>query len=309
MRYNFRVNKSLLTYLSALLLFGTNGFVASHIDLSSYQIVFLRSTIGAAVLAAFYLAAKRRFTCHKHRRQLAFLSLSGVAMAANWLFLYEGYQTIGVSLATLMCYCGPILVVAASPLAFRERITLPKIAGMTAAVIGFALINGNVFSGEANLWGLFCGAMSAVAYAIMVIANKKAPDITGLENATVQLATGCIAVAAFTFANQGIPIAVQPTDWPWVAVLGVVNTGFGCFLYFSPLSKLPAQTIAICGYLEPLSAVAFSIALLGEPLSLALAAGGALIIGGTLCAELLRDDRATHTAQEPERQGTRKLDS
>ena len=37
--------KAFIKYLSALLLFGLNGIVASNIALSSYEIVFLRTLI------------------------------------------------------------------------------------------------------------------------------------------------------------------------------------------------------------------------------------------------------------------------
>jgi len=37
-------------YIAALLLFGSNGIVASHISLSSYEIVFTRTLIGSLFL-------------------------------------------------------------------------------------------------------------------------------------------------------------------------------------------------------------------------------------------------------------------
>ena len=58
-------------------------------------------------------------------------------------------------------------------------------------------------------------------------------------------------------------------------------------VFFAPLSRLRAQTVAVCGYLEPLSAVVFAAMLLGERLTAAQLAGGVLIIGGALSAELL----------------------
>jgi hypothetical protein len=35
-----KMNKAYLKYIAALLLFGSNGIVASHISLNSYEIVF-----------------------------------------------------------------------------------------------------------------------------------------------------------------------------------------------------------------------------------------------------------------------------
>lgn len=69
-------------------------------------------------------------------------------------------------------------------------------------------------------------------------------------------------------------------------MLGVVNTGIGCLLYFSAVAKLPVQTVAVVGYLEPLSAVVFSAALLGEAITPVRLMGAALIIGGAVFCEL-----------------------
>ncbi len=46
-----------LKYIAALLLFGSNGVVASAIDLSSYEIVLLRSVIGGALLLVLFFAS------------------------------------------------------------------------------------------------------------------------------------------------------------------------------------------------------------------------------------------------------------
>ena len=73
--------------------------------------------------------------------------------------------------------------------------------------------------------------------------------------------------------------------------LGLINTGVGCYLYFSSIGGLPAQTVAVCGYLEPLSAVAFSVVLLGEVLMPIQLVGMILIIGGAAAGELLGKGR------------------
>ncbi|MBQ2413047.1 MAG: DMT family transporter, partial [Anaerotignum sp.] len=65
-----------------------------------------------------------------------------------------------------------------------------------------------------------------------------------------------------------------------VFLLGLVNTGVGCYLYFSAISRLPVQTVAVCGYLEPLAAVVLSAILLGEGMGLIQILGTVLILGG-----------------------------
>ena len=129
--------------------------------------------------------------------------------------------------------------------------------------------------------------MSAVMYSFMVIFNKKAKDITGLENSALQLFISFLTVAVFVGIKQGFAIAVPSNEWVPILILGLVNTGTGCYFYFSSIGKLNVQTVAVCGYLEPLSAVVFSVIFLREAMLPMQIAGAILIIGGAIFAELM----------------------
>ena len=84
-----------------------------------------------------------------------------------------------------------------------------------------------------------------------------------MENAALQVTASFLTVTAFLVGSGEWPFAVISGDWPWILTLGLVNTALGCYLYFSSIQQLPVQTVAVCGYLEPLSAVGFSVVLLG----------------------------------------------
>lgn len=275
-------------YLFALGLFGFNGVLASHIPWSSYEIVLSRSFIGAAFLLLVLAARRRGVTLFRSKRSLAFAVASGVFMAGNWLFLYEAYQQIGVSLATLATYCGPVLVMALAPFVLGETLTAPKAAGFAAVLAGMFCLYGADVAQSGFSWGMVCGVLSACSYAGLILCSKKAVGITGLENAACQLAVAALVVLVFTVARGGGMPPVTGTSLTAVLLLGVVNTGFGCFLYFSSLQALSAQTVSICGYLEPLSALAFSAVFLGERMAGPQWMGAALILGGAAFAELYR---------------------
>ena len=273
-------------YILALLLFGTNGIVASRIALSSYEIVLLRTMIGSILLIALFLLNKGHFQFYRRKKDFLFLAISSMAMGISWMFLYEAYQQIGVSLSSLLYYCGPVIVMALSPLLFREKLTLPKIFGFALVLLGLVLVNGNIVGDTQSHWGILCGILSAVMYAFMVICNKKAVQITGMENATLQLTVSFLTVAVFVTAVKGIQVDAASADLPWILLLGLVNTGIGCYFFFSSINDLPVQTVAICGYLEPLSAVVFSVLLLKESMSLAQVIGAVLIIGGAVLGSI-----------------------
>lgn len=273
-----------LKYISALLLFGSNGIVAKHICLPSWEIVFWRTLIGSLFLTAVFFAAHRKIAFAQQKRDCLFISLSGAAMGTSWLFLYEAYSQIGVGAASLLYYCGPVIVMALSPLMFQERLTRTRAAGFAAVLAGITLVNES-FGETLNVFGLFCGLMSAVMYALMVLLNRKSESIKGLENAALQLMISFLTVALFTGLKTGFQMSLPEGSLAWIGVLGLVNTGTGCYLYFSSIGDLSVQTVATLGYTEPLSAVVLAALVLGENMPLSRIAGAALIIGGSIFCE------------------------
>ena len=277
--------KAYLKYFAGLLLFGSNGVVASFISLSSYEIVLLRSLFGGVLLLILFLITRQKFTAFHNKKDLLFIMLSGAAMAADWLFLFEAYARIGVSLGMLINYSGPAIVMVLSPFVFKERLTGRKMLSFLAALIGVCLIGGAGVSGGINLTGLICAILSAFSYAAMVICNKKSVHVTGIENSLVQLLTTFFAVAIFVGIKQGFAIKIAPNEWPAILWLGLINTGLGCYFYFSSIGALPAQTVAVCGYLEPLSAVVMAALILHETMMPVQYIGAVMIIGGALLGE------------------------
>ncbi len=290
-------NKAFFKYIFALLLFGSNGIVASFIDLSSQNIVLLRTLIGSILLIAIFFISGGKLTFYKQKRQFLFLAVSGIAMGTSWMFLYEAYARVGVSIASLLYYCGPVIVMTLSPLLFKEKLTVNKVLGFLAVLIGVILINGNAFDGKGDLFGIACGLLSAVMYAFMVICNKKAKDIVGLENSMLQLTIAFLTVAIFVGLKQGYAMQIAPMSIVPIFILGLLNTGIGCYFYFSSIGKLNVQTVAICGYLEPLSAVLFSVAFLKETMLPLQIIGAVLIIGGAMIGELVKPKRTKSSTQ------------
>lgn len=287
-------NLSYFKHILSLLLFGLNGIIASYISLTSYEIVFLRTLMGSLFLIAIFILTGNKLSVGNNKLHLIYLVISGIAMGISWMFLYEAYQQIGVSIATLVYYSGPVIVMVLSPILFKERFTIYKIAGFLVVLCGIVFINIQAVSDGKTTWGLFCGLMSAITYSIMVIFNKKAKSITGLKNSTLQLTISFLTVGVFIGIRQGFIIHITQDDWIPILILGILNTGIGCYLYFSSIGDLPVQSVAILGYLEPLLAVGFSVLLLKEILQPIQILGAVLVISGAIFAEYytLRKNRS-----------------
>lgn len=209
-------------------------------------------------------------------------------MGTSWMLLYEAYTSIGVSISSLLYYCGPVIVMVLSPFLFNEKLTIYKVIGFISVLCGVFLVNGNALSDGSNTFGILCGVLSAVMYAFMVIFNKKATSITGLENSTLQLIISFLTVAVFIGIKQGVIMDIPTESILPLLILGFINTGIGCYFYFSSIGNLPVQSVAICGYLEPLSAVLFSVLILRETMLPIQIIGAVLILGGAILGECMK---------------------
>lgn len=278
----------LLKYLISLLIFGMNGIVASYIAMTSEQIVLSRTIIGGALLVILFFATRQRLHTEAIRRQWPMLLLSGAAMGLSWVFLFGAYRLSSVSTATLLYYCGPVFVLLLAPVLFREKLTMQHGVGIVAVLAGMFLVNGVGASFSGVTLGFVYGLLSALLYAVMILACKHVTGVAGLERTTIQILVACVVVAAYNIASDQPAVEWNTASILATAVLGVVNTGAACYLYFSSIPELPAQTVAVCSYLDPLSALVFSALFLGERLSAAQIAGAVCILGGAAFAELYK---------------------
>lgn len=285
------MNKAYIKYIVALVLFGANGIAVSMIDMASTEIVFLRTIIGSLFLIGAFIVSRKRLMFFRIGKQSVYLMMSGIAMGANWMLLFEAYQYIGVSIAMLACYCGPILVMVAASLIFKEKLTQPKVFGLITVIAGMICVNGLAILEEGLSWGLFCGLMSALMYAVMIICNKKVTELSGLEGSMFQLITACVFVGIFMLFTHPEPLYIPTEGIAPLLWLSIVGTGLGFYLYFSAIQTLSAQTVSVCGYLEPLSALLFSAAVLGERLAPLQIVGAVLILSGAVFGEMLSSKR------------------
>ena len=69
-------------------------------------------------------------------------------------------------------------------------------------------------------------------------------------------------------------------------IVGVFHTGWCYSLFFGSMTYLPAQTVVLFSYIDPIVAIFLSALLLKEPLGWSGILGAVLVLGSTLISEL-----------------------
>lgn len=276
----------------AMLIFGSIGIFVRYISLPSGAVAAARGVIGTLFLAAL-AALKRQKLSSEIRHKLPLLCISGVCIGVNWILLFEAYRYTTVAAATLCYYMAPVLVIAASPIVLKERLTVKKIVCALAAVLGMVFVSGVLsdgLSGGSDMKGIAFGLSAAAVYAAVVLMNKRAGDIPAFDMTVVQLGSAAVVLVPYTLLTEDISSEMLNVKTVLLLIIvGIVHTGFAYALYFSAIKELKAQTAAIFSYIDPLMAVILSALLLKEQLNADIIIGAVLILGSALFSELSVD--------------------
>ena len=272
--------KDYAMYIGSLLIFGTNGVIAALIDMSSAEIVCMRTLVGSAALILVLLISRAKLDWTAMRREAPKLLAAGVCLGVNWALLFEAYKLMSVSMATLTYYLAPVLVLLLSPVLLREKQHARAYVGMLAAVVGLALAVGVGDTGVTGR-GLAVGLGSALFYAALIVFNKKINGVSGLPLTVIEMVVAACVMLPYVLLTGGrVGFPPDALGTGALVFLCLVNTGLACFMYFSSMNRLPARAVALFGYVDPVSALIFSAIFLHDRLGLLQILGAVLVFAG-----------------------------
>ena len=282
---------------AAMVTFGTIGILVRYIPLPSSIIALVRGVLATIFLLAVMAGGKRWPDKTAITRNLALLLISGALIGFNWILLFEAYNYTSVAVATLCYYLAPVFVIIASPFVLQEKLSMKKALCVIAALAGMVLVSGviqNYVRGgnteDLNLTGVLLGIGAGALYATIILINKKLKDISSYDTTVMQLAAASIVLMPYCLLTVDMgALEVTPVSAVLLLIVGIVHTGIAYVLYFGSIKELPAQTVAIFSYIDPILAVLLSALLLKESMDMLSILGAILILGSTFVSEM-KDD-------------------
>ena len=276
-----------IRYLISVGIYGTIGFFLHFIDASSEFIVFCRGMIGSLFIGLVMILTKNLPDLKAIRKNLVLIVVSGVALGLNWVFLFAGYN-YGIAVTSLCNYIAPIIVVIISTWFLKEKLTKAQTLCVTGAFIGIALLSGVFDKNDAvDYHCILFGLLAAIGFVVLVLCNKKIEGVKPLDKTLAQLFVSAITVLPFVILNNGFPKAIDLKSGLIILCLGVVHTGIAYIFYFNSIDVLPANKVAIFGYLEPVLSVLTGALIFNEGLSIYGVIGAVLILASALINELV----------------------
>ena len=279
-----------LAFLSAILIYGTLGVFVRYAGQPSALVALARSSIGTLFLLLLLAVKRQKIDFAAIRRNWRPLLIAGVLLGLNWVTLFEAYRYTTVAVATLCTYLNPIIIVFGAAILMHEQLTARKLLCIAVALIGMVFVSGVADSGlpdAGEARGILLGLLTAVLYGCIVLSNKQLRDISAYDRTLVQLfITTLVLIPYCILHGDFVGLQITGGQLALLLILGVVHTGFAYSLYFGSMAYLPAQTLAILSYLDPVTAVLLSALVLHEPLSGFEILGAVCILGAAVVSEL-----------------------
>ena len=278
-------NRSLLFGIGLLLISGL-GFTSSiliasmaikdGIDVNTSNTV--RYFVATALLLTWYKTTGNAMKIMPRERYTALaLGIPIFLMGVGYL---GAIQYMPVSLAVLIFYTGPFLVIIISKFTENEPITILRLLAISIAFLGLILALEVRSTGLPPIRGILFAFMAAIGMAAFVSVSSLTIRAASLQVVNLySLLGGTLLFGLFLIATGGPSNTITQSGLLNLCGSGIsIAIGYGTF--FSGLRIIGPIRTSMLMNSEPLFTVILAAALLGERLSYSQFIGAGLVIAG-----------------------------
>jgi drug/metabolite transporter (DMT)-like permease len=272
-------------------------------------LVEARIVLAALMLSIVALHTTRPLELRTQWRQM--IVLGALNTAVPFFLSTYALTALNASLLSVLNATAPVFGAVIGALWLRDPLSARKIAGMLLGICGVTILLWADLGNARALSPVHVVAALGTACAYGFSSNyarRHAATLDHFNSAHGSLWVAALIIApAAPFFPSSAPLSMG--TGAAVLTLGVVCTGIAYLLYFRLIHDVGPASALTVAFLIPVFGVLWAVVFLGEPVTLALVAGGLLVIAGTALAtqfrlSSLRGSRLQHTIGAP-RQGIR----
>lgn len=247
------------------------------------QLAGLRQFIGGSLYIGYFLYKKAAWPKGKQWKTIFILSILNFVIS-NGLSTW-GVKYISSGLGAMLNAIFPLWIVIIT--FFRgEKLVRLAVFGLIISFSGVCVIFYEHLSDFLNpefRFGILLSILSTISWAFgSLYTKKKAASFNPYFSLGLQMfISSCFLLSMTSATGTGVALDLIPENSWWaiayLVIVGSVLT-FVAFIYM--LQRLPPEINSIYAYINPIIAVLLGAMIFGEPLTLAIAIGGAITLGG-----------------------------
>lgn len=214
--------------------------------------------------------------------------VSGLGFAGYYLasFLdFAGLAYITASLERLILYLTPTMVLGASALLLRQRVSGRQVLALLVGYAGVALVFGREVSlaGRDALLGAALVLGATVSYALyLVFSGAEVKRLGALRLTGLTTSVACVlCIAQYLLLRELPALAALPAPVWWLSLLNATACTFApVLMVMLAIERVGAAATSQVGMIGPLATIAMGVVLLDEPFTPWLVAGTVLVLAG-----------------------------
>ena len=275
--------------LFAVIAWGAS-FIATKValkDISPISIVWLRFTMGIIILG-IAVAIRKQFALPNKSEWGYFAMLGFLAITFHQWLQSNALQTSEASTTAWIVATTPVFMALLGWVILKEELALAKIIGIGLAALGVLLVvtDGKFASSSIGRFGApgdILILISAFNWAVVSVLSRR-----GLKSYSASLMIFYVMTFGWIFSSALFLAGKNYVELPnlsmngWIGItfLGIFCSGFAYLAWYGALQGLSTAETGVFLYIEPLVAVVVAFFILGEAITGASLAGGAVILFG-----------------------------
>ena len=251
-------------------------------DFAPIEVLFGRFTIG---LVALCILRPHILRLQKRSHEWLFIAAGITGVTLYYLMENVALTFANASVVGVLVAVSPLSTTAIAFSLGRERISARFVAGLIVALAGVALVCLGGGSATFSIPGVVLALGAALMWSLYSTLVKRISDlgyetIASTKRTFVWGILFMIPLLPLMGAQPDVSRLADPLDAANLLFLGLAASA-GCFATWGiAVSRLGAAKTSIYIYLVPVITAAASAAILGEPITLVMAAGIVLTIAG-----------------------------
>ena len=233
----------------------------------------------AGVVLLLVRLVRLRGTPWPSRRGFTHLLLLGaVGYAPQATFFFNGVRRIDTSLATVIFYTYPVLVVLASWLVFCHRPSRVTTLCLAVAVVGAGLTAGQVGAGSVTgVVFMFAAACWYTGY--IVVSARVVRKVDSLTSITVVMfGAACAHLLILAFTDSHLP--ADGRGWLAAAGAAFFSTIIAMGFFFAGVKLVGPGEAAVLSTIEPVVSIIVGVTALHESLGPVRIGGAVMVLAG-----------------------------
>ncbi|MBX9393430.1 DMT family transporter [Streptomyces sp. TRM72054] len=268
--------EALVAVSAATILLGSGPVAVGLTTLPTEQVVVLRLVMALPIVAVTALAVRRWLSA-----RVFLLALPGALLFSLHIFLFfSAVRTTSVADVTFIQALQPLIVIAVAPRLFGERSGLRGMLLALGGIVGVLLVVlGSAENGSMHPGGELLAVANLFAWTAYFLTSKRIRARVGAVEyqASVNIVGGVLALPVAIFIGLD-PRVVSASNWLLLLYVTVAAGIVGHALLNWAHPHVEALTSSMLVLMAPVVASIGAAIFLHQPITIAAACGGALVL-------------------------------